>query len=130
MHAGAVFFRARPFLHRENGVAARDDGPALGVPLPVCEAPWADVAGGSVCAAPLPRVHSASWLRVNALSVSFLWSSFDGVDVHADLLASGLWQGYINDMGYEPQMMMGKARVVFESAARADDMGAQSPAGD
>jgi hypothetical protein len=41
-----------------------------------------------------------------------------------------MWQGYINDMGYEPQMMMGKARVVFESAARADDMGAQSPAGD
>jgi hypothetical protein len=33
-----------------------------------------------------------------------------------------MWQGYINDMGFEPQMMMGKARVVFESAARADAM--------
>ena len=32
-------------------------------------------------------------------------------------------QGYINQMQFDPQHMMGKARVVFESAAKSDGSG-------
>jgi hypothetical protein len=37
-----------------------------------------------------------------------------------------MWQGYINTMQYDPQHMMGKARIVFESAAKSDEANAAS----
>jgi hypothetical protein len=37
-----------------------------------------------------------------------------------------MWQGYINTMQFDPQHMMGKARIVFESAAKSDEANAAS----